>query len=176
MTADPAYPAPAVPETTRTSKTIDRTVFGGATTLMVAVLSVAAGVSIKAQNLTRTRPGSDGDMFGVGPVSVVLVCVLIGLPVVIFAAKRFVSLVITSNPDPVKVVTVMAVAGWMATANAAMSWTSWAAVTSEMYRPASIERAQEAVFDAGAAGVLTTLAVGSVAALVLLVTRARATN
>lgn len=169
--ARPSSPEAGAPLATRTS---DRVVLGGATVALTAILSLAAGVTIKAQNLTFTRPGQDGDMFASGQITVVLACVVIGLPTLIFAAQRFLHLFRHPHPAPVAARSLVIVTAGFAAANlaaAAVSW--WAVSQEEWYRPNSILRAQDAVFTAGAWGVVATLAVGVAAVLAVRATRPR---
>lgn len=142
---------------------------------MIATLSVATGLSVKAHNLTVTRPNSDGDEFGFGSAAVVLAAIVLGLPVLVHTVVMGWRAVRATTPAPVGTRLLWVATAWAAAANLAVAAVSWSMVSdTTMYRPASIERATGAVLTAGVGGAVVVAVMGAAAALA--VQAARSSN
>lgn len=148
------------------TSTVSRLVSALAPALMIAALSVATGLSVKAHNLTVTSPNSDGDMFGFGPVAVVLLTIVLGLPVLVYTLVMGWRAMQANGSTPASTRPLWVVTAWTASANLAVAAVSWLLVSdSTMYRPASIDRATDAVVTAGVGGVVGVVLIGGASAL-----------
>lgn len=167
MSSGRGEPAPHG-ESSSASGFVRRLVFAVTPLAMLGVISVATGLSVKAHNLTNTQPNSDGDMFGFGSAAVVLAAIVLGFPVLIYAIMTVWQQVRATNPPPVDIRPLLALTGWTVLVNLAVAAVSWLMVSdATMYRPDSIERAQDAVLTAGLRGTAAVAVVGALAASVV---------
>ncbi len=176
---DTAHSLPAQPPThpvepAQPGETVRRAVLGVSPVLLVGVLVATTWAALEAQDLPRTLPNSDGDMFGFGLAAVVLAAVVLGLPVLAAAIWMGWRALRLSKPAPAGLGIVLGTSAWAALASLGIAAVSWGMVSDRsMYRPRSIERAQDAVQLAGLGGAGAAVAVGALGVLVLRVARSR---